>query len=138
MKRLFTPEAPDIPAPFSQGIESRDVVHVATVPIHPDAEEKAGIDNRRANERIVEDDVRRQTGQVLDYVDAVLGEAGGSLDDVVKLTVFLVDVSESDAVVDVCAGYFESPGPVVSFVDVAELAHACRIEVDAVAVVRGD
>lgn len=134
MRQITTDGAPNIPAPFSQAIESNGFIYVAgQVPIHPEGEEREGIENRRANERIVSEDIKDQTRQVLEYIGAILEAGDASLDDVVKTTVFLTEMDEYDRVNEVYVDYMSEPYPARSLVSVDELAHDCRIEIEAVA-----
>jgi 2-iminobutanoate/2-iminopropanoate deaminase len=83
-----------------------------------------------------EGDIKLQTETVLEHVKAVLGEAGGGMDDVVKVTVFITDMGLYDEIHEVRRRYFEEPFPASSMVEVSALIDPrLLIEIEAVAVV---
>jgi 2-iminobutanoate/2-iminopropanoate deaminase len=83
-----------------------------------------------------EGDVKRQTETVLEHVKTVLGEAGGGMDDVVKVTVFITDMGFYDEIHEVRRRYFEEPYPASSMVEVSALIDPrLLIEIEAVAVI---
>ena len=83
-----------------------------------------------------EGDVRRQTETVLEHVKTVLEEAGGGMDDVVKVTVFITDMGFYDEIHEVRRRYFEEPYPASSMVEVSALIDPrLLIEIEAVAVI---
>lgn len=134
MEGVKTAGAPDIPAPFSQAIEADGFVFVSgQVPIHPEGDEKEGIEARREEERIVSDEFSEQARQVMEYIANILSAAGTSLDNVVKTTVFLTDMDRYDDFNDVYEEYMSEPYPARSLVGVTELAHDCYVEVEVVA-----
>jgi reactive intermediate/imine deaminase len=82
------------------------------------------------------DDVVAQTRQVFANLEAVLAAAGASLRDVVKVTVFLIDVADRAAVNEVRTERFGATRPASTLVEVSNLAVAgARIEIEAVALV---
>ena len=83
-----------------------------------------------------EGDVKTQTEKVLENVAVVLEEAGGSLDDVVKVTVFITDMGLYDEVHEVRRRFFREPYPASSMVEVSALIDPrLLVEVEAVAVI---
>jgi 2-iminobutanoate/2-iminopropanoate deaminase len=78
-------------------------------------------------------DVAEQTHQALRNLGAVLKAAGMSYDNVVKTTVFLVDMNDFAAVNEVYATYFDASKPARSTVAVAGLPKNARVEIDAIA-----
>ena len=78
-------------------------------------------------------DVAAQTHQALRNLGAVLQAGGMSYDNVVKTTVFLVDMNDFAAVNEVYATYFDAAKPARSTVAVAGLPKGARVEIDAVA-----
>jgi len=83
-----------------------------------------------------EGDVKRQTETVMEHVKTVLEEAGGGMDDVVKVTVFITDMGLYDEIHEVRRRYFEEPYPASSMVEVSALIDPrLLIEVEAVAVI---
>jgi 2-iminobutanoate/2-iminopropanoate deaminase len=83
---------------------------------------------------MVAGDVAAQTERVLRNLEAVLTAAGRSFADVVKTTIFLVDMADFAAVNAVYEGYFGSTKPARSTVAVAALPKGARIEIDCIAV----
>jgi 2-iminobutanoate/2-iminopropanoate deaminase len=83
-----------------------------------------------------EDDIGAQTQQVLTNLEAVLTAAGASLDDVVKTTVFLVDMNDFAPMNAVYAQFFdEASAPARACVEVARLPKDVRVEIECIAVV---
>jgi 2-iminobutanoate/2-iminopropanoate deaminase len=74
-----------------------------------------------------------QTRRVLDNLGAILQSAGGSFADVVKTTIYLVDLAEFAAMNGVYESYFATPAPARATVQVAALPKGARIEIEAVA-----
>lgn len=84
-----------------------------------------------------EGDAKAQTERVLQNVVAVLEAAGGTLDDVVKVTVFITDMGMYDEIHEVRRRFFEEPYPASSMVEVSALIEPrLLVEIEAVAVIR--
>jgi 2-iminobutanoate/2-iminopropanoate deaminase len=125
MQTIETASAPPSIGPFSQAIRDGDRVYVSGQgPIDPETGE------------IIDGDVEAETKQTLENVDAVLAAAGGSLDDVVKATVFIRDMVNYDAINEVYAEYMSEPYPARSAVEVADLPVDIEVEIEVVASVR--
>ncbi len=119
-----TSDAPQAIGPYSQAIIAGDMVFCSgQIPLTPD-----GV--------LVEGDVAAQTRQVLTNLQAVLAAAGSSLDQVVKTTVFLVDMNDFTAMNAVYAGFFTANPPARSTVQVARLPRDARVEIEAIALRR--
>ncbi len=83
-----------------------------------------------------EGDVKLQTETVLEHVKTVLEEAGGGMEDVVKVTVFITDMGLYDEIHEVRRRYFEEPYPASSMVEISALIDPrLLIEIEAVAVI---
>jgi 2-iminobutanoate/2-iminopropanoate deaminase len=116
-----TDKAPMPGGAYSQAIRAGDFIFVAgTVPRHP---ETGTIPNT----------IEEQTAQVLDNIRAILEAAGASLDDVVKTTVHLSDLSLFDRYNKVYASYFSDPKPVRT--TVGSQLNNIMVEIDVVAYV---
>ena len=88
-----------------------------------------------AGETVGRGDMRAQTRQALENVKAVLDVAGATLDDIVKVTVFVTDISQFAAIHEVRAQYFTRDYPASTLVEVKSLAAPeLMIEIDAIAV----
>jgi 2-iminobutanoate/2-iminopropanoate deaminase len=90
-----------------------------------------------ATMQIVDGGIEAQATRVLDNMRAVLAAAGGKLDDIVKLTILLVDLADFAKVNELMAAAFKAPYPARSTYQVAALPRGSRIEVEAVALLPG-
>jgi reactive intermediate/imine deaminase len=83
------------------------------------------------------DDLKAQTRQVFENLKAALADSGGTLDDVVKITIFMTDLSQIQDFREIRNGYFPRELPASTLVQVVRLARPdFLIEIEAVAVVR--
>jgi 2-iminobutanoate/2-iminopropanoate deaminase len=122
---IATKEAPGAVGPYSQGIAADSFVFTAgQVPINP------------ASGKVEAETIEDQTRQVLTNVDAVLRAAGSSLDRVVKMTVFMTNLADFQAMNGVYAEFFPSNPPARSAVQVVALPLGVQIEMEAVALAR--
>ena len=121
---IHTDNAPAAIGPYSQAIRAGNTVYLSG---------QLGLDPATGNLR---DGIEAQTRQVLDNLQAVAAAAGGSLDDVVKLTLLLADLGDFAKVNEIMASRFTQPYPARATYQVAALPKAGRIEVDAVLVLR--
>ena len=83
---------------------------------------------------LIDGDMRAQVTQVFDNLKAVATAAGGSLADVVKLNVYLTDLTHFPLVNEIMAGYFSHPFPARAAVGVAQLPRGAAVEMDAIMV----
>ena len=86
-----------------------------------------------ATGQLVEGDVAAQTERVLDNLEAVLSAAGMTFENVVKTTVFLIDMADFEAMNEVYRERFRSAPPARSTVAVAAIPRGARVEIEAVA-----
>ena len=122
---IATEEAPDAVGPYSQGAAADGFVFTAgQVPINP------------ASGKVEVATIEDQTRQVLTNVDAVLRAAGSGLDRVVKMTVFMTDLADFQAMNGVYSEFFPSNPPARSAVQVVALPLGVQIEMEAVALER--
>ena len=122
MKAISTPQAPAAIGPYSQAIQSGDLVFLSgQVPIDP------------ATGELVVGDIAVQTERVLDNLAAVLGAAGCTFADVVKTTIYLVDLGDFQAVNQTYAKRFAAAPPARATVQVSALPKGARVEIDAIA-----
>jgi 2-iminobutanoate/2-iminopropanoate deaminase len=119
---ISTANAPAAVGPYSQAIVAGDLVFCAgQIPLDPSTGElRLGT-------------IGEQTERVLRNVGAVLDAAGVGFADVVKTTVFLVDMDDFAAMNEVYAGFFPDPPPARSTVAVGALPRGVRVEIEAVA-----
>ena len=119
---IHTRDAPEAIGTYSQAIKVGETVFISgQIPLEPDTMS------------IVDEDIRAQTHRVFNNLAAVVREGGGNLDDVVKLTVFLTDLSQFAVVNEVMAEHFNPPYPARAAVGVAALPKGVPIEIDAIA-----
>jgi len=119
-----TSSAPAAIGPYSQAIRAGNTVYLSG---------QLGLDPETGNLR---EGIEAQTRQVLDNLQAVATAAGGSLDDIVKLTLLLVDLGDFTKVNEIMAARFTQPYPARATYQVAALPKAGRIEVEGVLVLR--
>ena len=119
---IATTEAPGAVGPYSQGIATAGFVFTAgQIAINP------------ASGKVEATTIEDQTRQVLSNVDAVLRAAGSGLHRVVKMTVFMTDLKDFQAMNRVYAEFFPSDPPARSAVQVVALPLGVQIEMEAVA-----
>lgn len=119
---ISTPNAPAAVGPYSQGLKSADLLFLSgQIPLDP------------ATKALVPGDIATQARQVMRNLGAVLEAAGASFQDVVKTTIYLVDLNDFARVNEVYGSFFESSPPARATVGVAALPLGARIEIDAIA-----
>ena len=109
--------------PYSQAIQCGDTVYVAG---------EKGIDP--ATGTIVEGGIVAETRQTLDNVQAILGEAGLSMDDAVRSVVYMTDLNEFGTMNEVYAEYFKVQPPPRTTVGVTSLPAGAHVEIEVTAV----
>ena len=120
-KAIATEAAPAAIGAYSQAMRAGDAVYLSgQIPRDP------------ATMELVTGEIEQEIRRVLENLAAVAQAAGGGLDDVVKLTVFLVDLGHFATVNTVMAEYFQAPYPARAAVGVAALPKGARVEMDAV------
>ena len=116
---LSTPSAPPAAGPYSHAVRAGDWVTLAgQIPIDP------------ATGALVDGDVTAQAERVLANIRAILGDIGGSLTDVAKATIFLVDLGDFADVNAVYAAAFGDHRPARSTIQVAALPAGARVEIE--------
>ena len=84
---------------------------------------------------MISDNIDEQIKQVFENLQSVCKASGGDLNDIVKLNVFLTDLSNFSKVNEIMAGYFDEPYPARAAVGIKELPKAALVEMDAVMVI---
>ena len=118
-----TDRAPAAIGPYSQAVRSGNTVYFSgQIPLVP------------ATGEVVEGGIEAQARQVFDNLRAVAEAAGGSLDKIVRLGLYLTDLSQFAAVNAVMQEYFSAPFPARSTIEVSALPKAVAFEADAIMV----
>lgn len=127
-KEVIIPEGGAKPlAPYSPGIRVGPFVYTAG---------QIGLDP--ATNKLVEGNVQTETRQALTNLKAVLEAGGSDLEHVVKTTVFLKDIDDFGAMNDVYAEFFKDDPPARSAIQAGRLPLGALVEIEAVAVVKGE
>lgn len=122
MKALHTNNAPAAIGPYSQAIEVNGFVFASgQIPINP------------ATGEIVEGGIKEQTRQALTNASKIMEEAGLSLANIIKTTVFMADMNDFAAMNEVYATFFKEPFPARSAVAVKTLPKNVLVEVECIA-----
>ena len=118
---ISTKNAPQAIGTYSQAIRTGSTVYLSgQIPLDPQTME------------IISVDISEQIHQVFKNLAAVAEAADGSLEDVVKLNVFLTNLSHFPKVNEIMAEYFEKPYPARAAIGVASLPRGAAVEMDAI------
>ena len=118
---IATDKAPQAIGTYSQAVKVNQTVYMSGhIPLVPETME------------LVEGDIAVQIRRVFDNLSAVAAAAGGSLQDVAKLNVFLTDLSHFPTVNEIMAEYFQQPYPARAAIGVASLPKSAGVEMDAI------
>ena len=122
MKNVVTSKAPAAIGPYSQGIDIGNLVFTSgQLPLNMDTGE-------------METEIKAATKASLSNVKAILAEAGLTMDNVIKTTVFISDMNNFAAMNEVYSTFFGETAPARSSVEVARLPKDVLVEIEAVAV----
>ena len=120
-KQITTEKAPAAIGPYSQGVDAGELVFVSgQLPIDPAT-------------GAMPESAADQAKQSLTNVQAILEQAGTSMANVVKTTIYLADIGDFAAVNEVYAQFFPAPFPSRSCFAVAALPKAAKVEIEAIA-----
>jgi reactive intermediate/imine deaminase len=120
---ISTPHAPQAIGTYSQAVKTGNTVYLSgQIALDP------------TSMQVVEGDIAAQIRRVFDNIKAVAEASGGSLADIVKLNVYLTDLSNFAAVNEIMAEYFSQPYPARAALGVAALPRGVGVEVDGVMV----
>lgn len=118
---IQTDKAPAAIGTYSQAARSGSTVYLSgQIPLLPGTGE------------MVEGGIAAEIRQVFDNLGAVARAAGGSLDDIVKLNVYLTDLDNFPVVSEVMTDYFDAPYPARAVIGVAALPRGAAVEIDAI------
>jgi reactive intermediate/imine deaminase len=120
-KVIHTNKAPEAIGTYSQAVEHQGLVFISgQIPLDPDSME------------VVAGGIESQIRRVFENLSAVCTAAGGSLDDIVKLTIFLTDLGAFPQVNTIMGQYFTAPYPARAAVEVSALPKGVNVEMDAI------
>jgi reactive intermediate/imine deaminase len=118
---IHTDKAPRAIGTYSQAVKLGSTVYLAgQIPLIPESM------------HMVEGDISAQIRRVFDNLQAVAQAAGGSLNDIVKLNVFLTDLNHFPIVNQIMTEYFQEPYPARAAIGVASLPKDASVEMDGV------
>jgi reactive intermediate/imine deaminase len=121
---IQTDQAPEAIGTYSQAVKIGETVYLSgQIPLDP------------ASMTLVKGDIEQQITRVFDNLTAVCEAAGGTLQDIVKLNIFLTDLSHFAKVNEVMASYFTAPYPARAAVGVAALPKGAEVEMDGIMVI---
>jgi reactive intermediate/imine deaminase len=121
---IATPNAPKAIGSYSQAVEAGGTVYLSgQIPLDPDTM------------KLVDGGFEEQLIRVFENLKGVAEAAGGSLADVVKLTIYIADLSNYSKVNEVMAKFFDSPYPARAAVGVSALPLSAQVEVEGVLVI---
>ena len=120
---IATAAAPSAIGTYSQAVRAGNTVYLSgQIPLDPDSME------------LVDSSIEAQIRRVLDNLAAVAAASGGSLDDIVKLTVYLTDLGNFATVNEIMSSYFNEPYPARAAIGIASLPRGAAVEIDAILV----
>jgi reactive intermediate/imine deaminase len=120
---IFTEKAPAAIGPYSQAVKVNNTVYLSgQIPLNPETME------------LVSGDIKIQARQVFANLNAVCEASGTDLSGIVKLNIFLTDLSNFAAVNEVMAELFERPYPARAAIGVKELPKGAEIEMDGIVI----
>ncbi|HAD30093.1 MULTISPECIES: RidA family protein [unclassified Methylophaga] len=118
---IHTSNAPEAIGTYSQAVKVGDVVYLSgQIPLVPETM------------TVIEGDFATQVRRVFDNLSAVAAASGGSLQDVVKLNIYLTDLAHFGTVNEIMADYFQQPYPARAAIGVASLPKDVPVEMDAI------
>jgi 2-iminobutanoate/2-iminopropanoate deaminase len=119
---ISTENAPKAIGPYSQAIRAGNMLFLSgQIPLDP----KSG--------QMIQSDIKAETERVLDNIAAVLEAAGASFANVVRTTIYLVDLGDFQTVNELYARRFSGQFPARATVQVSALPKGARVEIDAIA-----
>ena len=123
---ISTKNAPQAIGPYSQAVKAGNLMFISgQIPLDP----KTG--------DLVSQSIEDQAKQVLENVKSICEAAGCSLDDIVKISIFLTDLSNFAVVNDMMKEYFSEPYPARATVEVSDLPLGVNVEIEAIVLING-
>ena len=124
MREISSSSSPTVIGTYSQAIRVGNTVYLSgQIPLDP------------KTQILCSEEIVAQVKQVIQNVEALCIAAGGKLADVVKITVYLMDLTHSSIVNDIMAEHFVMPYPARAMIQVAGLPRGAQVEMDAIMVI---
>lgn len=121
-KQIHTLNAPTAIGPYSQAIQTNNLLFVSgQIPLDP----KTG--------SLIHGDIREQTRQIFKNIGEILKEANTTFENIVKLTVFLTDLTHFPVVNEVFSEFLSEPYPARSTIEVSRIPKDAQIEIEVIA-----
>ncbi|MBS4190175.1 RidA family protein [Bacillus sp. FJAT-49705] len=122
MEMIYTETAPKAIGPYSQAMKVNDFLFLSgQIPVNPVTNE------------VVEHDIIQQTNQVMKNIKAILESEGLTLENIIKTTIFIKDMSQFPIINEEYSKYFNEHKPARSTVEVSALPKNVLIEIEAIA-----
>lgn len=123
-QKHYSQQAPKAIGPYSQAIQSGNTIYLSgQIPLNPDTMTLVGLD------------FADQARQVFNNMQAVCKVANGSMNHLVKLTIYLTDLADFSVLNEVMLEFFSEPYPARTTIQVSALPKAAKIEVDGIMVI---
>lgn len=123
---ILTSEAPQAIGTYSQAVKTGMQIYLSgQIPLDP------------TTMQLVSDDIKAQIKQVFENLKAIAKAAGGTLDEIVKLTIYLIDLTHFPHVNDIMKDYFKEPYPARATIGITALPKGALVEIDAVMALDG-
>ena len=123
---ISTKNAPQAIGPYSQAVKAGNLMFISgQIPLDPETSD------------LVSQSIEDQAKQVLENVKSICEAAGYSLDDIVKISIFLTDLSNFAVVNDMMKEYFSEPYPARATVEVSGLPLGVNVEIEAIVLING-
>ena len=123
-QKISTPQAPAAIGPYSQAIRTNHLLFISgQIPLDPETG------------TMLEGTIGEQTSRVMKNIKAIVEEAGGTIDSIVKTTIFLTDLTDFQEVNTVYGSFFTDPPPARATIQVAALPLGAGVEIEAVAAI---
>ena len=123
---ISTENAPQAIGPYSQAVKAGNLMFISgQIPLDPNTGD------------LVSESIEDQAKQVLNNVKSICEAAGHSLDDIVKISIFLTDLNNFAVVNDVMKEYFSEPYPARATVEVSGLPLGVNVEIEAIVLING-
>lgn len=124
LELLATDKAPAAVGPYSQAVKAGNIIYTSgQLPIVTETGE------------LLKGDIQKETRLALENVKSVLAAGGATLEDVVKVTVFVTDIGQFSLINEIYGEFFSSHKPARSLVEVAKLPLGGDIEIEAIAII---